>query len=126
MHFFGFDYIDYRKFHVSSCNITLLFMNFFYSKAFQAGKRLLIVQCNAGRKHNHLISYARHRVPLLQETVTHLKEPSSYVVFVIHIPHHHIDTTVFGLQGGQWLSAHIDDLRERHLQMYNVWSSYST
>ena len=119
MYFFGFDYIDYRKFHVSSCNITLLFTNFFYySKAFKSGKRLLIVQCNAGRKHNHLISYARHRVPLLQETVTHLKEPSFYVIFVIHIPRHHIDTTVFGLQGGQWLSAHIDDLRESNIAPY--------
>ena len=29
VYFFGFDYIDYRKFHVSSCNITLLFTNFF-------------------------------------------------------------------------------------------------
>ena len=93
-------------------------MNSFYSEAFQSRKRLLIVQCSAGRKHNNLISYARYRVPLLQETVTHLKEPSSYVVFVIHIPRHHIDTSVFGLQGGQWLSAHIDDLRESNIAPY--------
>ena len=47
-----------------------------------------------------------------------MKEPSFYVVFVIHIPRHHVDTTVFGLQGGQWLSAHIDDLRESNIAPY--------
>ena len=110
-----YDYIDYRKSHVSSCDRIL---NSFYSKAFQSRKRLLIVQCSAGRKYNHLISYARYRVPLLQETETNLKESSSYVVFVIHLPRHHIDTSVFGLQGGQWLSAHIDDLRESNIAPY--------
>ena len=94
------------------------FYESFHSEAFESRKRLLIIQCRAGSKHNHLISYARYRVPLLQETVTHKKDPNSYVVFVTHIPRRHIDTSVVGLQGGQWLSAHIDDLRESNIAPY--------
>ena len=100
-----------------SLDITEYF-NPFYSEAFESRKRLLIVQCTTGSKQNHLISYARYRVPLLQETVTHKKDASSYVVFVIHIPRCHTDTSVVGLQGGQWLSAHIDDLRESSIAPY--------
>ena len=111
--FLGFD--SYKMLNGSDCNF---FCESFHSEAFESRKRLLIIQCRAGSKHNHLISYARYRVPLLQETVTHKKDPSSYVVFVTHIPRRHIDTSVVGLQGGQWLSAHIDDLRESNIAPY--------
>ena len=95
-----------------------------FSEALESRKRLLIVQCSAGRKYDHLIAYARYRVPLLQETVTPQRDPTSLVVFIIYIPRRHIDTSLVGLQGGHWLSAHIDDLREGSVATFSAMGKH--
>lgn len=90
----------------------------YLSEVFESRKRLLLIQCSAGRKYDHLIAYARYRVPLLQETITRKKDPTCLVVFIIYIPCYQIDTSLVGLQGGHWLSAHIDDIREGTIETF--------
>lgn len=96
----------------------------YLSEVFESRKRLLLIQCGAGRKYDHLIAYARYRVPLLQETITRQKDPTCLVVFVIYIPRRQIDTSLVGLQGGHWLSAHIDDIREGTIETFSAMGKH--
>lgn len=71
-------------------------------------KRLLIIQCAKGHEHTDLIACARYRV--MDERKSDKRQGDTHVVFIVQLPRFSGGTSFAAFQGGQWISAHIDDL----------------
>ena len=75
---------------------------------------LLIIQCDCGQLCGELIACARYRVEDEREKAKkHICSPT-HVLFIIHYPHKPgitARTSFVGFQGGNWIYAHIDDIR---------------
>lgn len=101
----------------------------------------MIIQCDSGHLHSNLIACARHKVideiviPQSQGKNISNAEPQEqvnvvpnlenddeksngvkrsniiHVVFVVQLPRKSGGTNFVGFQGGNWISAHLDDLR---------------
>ena len=82
-----------------------------YREVFQAendSDQLLIVQCDGGHQNVDLIACARYRVT--DERRHKQTQGLTHVVFLIQLPRIAGGTSFASFQGGQWISAHIDDL----------------
>ncbi|XP_077980160.1 E3 ubiquitin-protein ligase rnf213-alpha-like [Glandiceps talaboti] len=86
---------------------------FFRDPDMAAEERLLLVQCDSGDENTNLIACSRYIVQ--DERAQAIKQNKglwqpAHVVFIIQLPR--IAGGCFdGLQGGKWLSVHLDELR---------------
>ena len=75
--------------------------------------RLLIIQCESGHICGDLIACARYRIEDEREKVYPSAKGKAHVLFIIHLPCRGevLRSSFVGFQGGQWVSAHIDDIQ---------------
>ncbi len=82
--------------------------------------KLLIIQCDSGHLYGDLVACARYRIDDERERAL-LQRKSDYgvthVLFIVNLPRKESDTSrsgskMVGFQGGAWISAHIDDIRQ--------------
>ena len=69
----------------------------------------MIVQCDNGHQNSDLIACARYRV--IDERKKEDILGINHVAFVVQLPRISGGTSFASFQGGQWISAHIDDLK---------------
>ena len=82
--------------------------------------KLLIIQCDSGHLYGDLIACARYRVDDERERALLHKRShhgATHVLFIVNLPRRESDTSrrgskMVGFQGGVWISAHIDDIRQ--------------
>ena len=75
--------------------------------------RLLIIQCDSGHLYGDLIACARYRIDDERERAHARAKGRIHVLFIIHLPRRGdvIGSSFVGFQGGQWVSAHINELQ---------------
>lgn len=81
---------------------------------------MLIIQCDSGHLYGDLIACARYRVDDEREKALLLRKSDygvTHVLFIVHLPRKELETrksgsSFVGFQGGAWISAHIDDIRQ--------------
>lgn len=72
----------------------------------------MIIQCDSGHTNGDLIACARYRIYDLRADVRDMDEQQvTHILFIIHLPHQVINSSLVGFQGDLWISSHIDDLR---------------
>ena len=70
--------------------------------------RLLVIQCTKADENIDLIACARYRV--MDERKKKESNGVTHIVFIVQLPRVNGGTSFSSFQGGQWVSAHIDDL----------------
>ncbi|XP_077980164.1 E3 ubiquitin-protein ligase rnf213-alpha-like [Glandiceps talaboti] len=96
--------------------------DFFTDSNLSLMERLLLVQCDSGDENTNLIACSRYIVQ--DERAQAIKQNKglwqpAHVVFIIQLPR--IAGGCFdGLQGGKWLSVHIDELRPPHANLPKI------
>ena len=70
--------------------------------------RLLIIQCTKADENIDLIACARYRV--MDERKKKETNGVTHILFIVQLPRVNGGTSFSSFQGGQWVSAHIDDL----------------
>ena len=83
----------------------------FCSEVFTANtehNRLLIIQCTKADENFDLIACARYRV--MDERKKKETNGVTHILFIVQLPRVNGGTSFSSFQGGQWVSAHIDDL----------------
>ena len=75
--------------------------------------RLLIIQCDSGHLYGDLIACARYRIDDERERARACAKGRTHVLFIIHLPRRGdvVGSSFVGFQGGQWVSAHIDEIQ---------------
>ena len=84
--------------------------------------KLLIIQCDSGHLYGDLVACARYRVDDEREKAILQRKSHhgvTHVLFIVNLPRKESDTSrsgskMVGFQGGAWISAHIDDIRQSH------------
>lgn len=75
---------------------------------------LLIIQSDSGHIYGDLIACSHYRIEDEREKAKKHTASRTHVLFIIHLPHKYDSTTrssFVGFQGGNWIYAHIDDIR---------------
>ena len=75
--------------------------------------RLLIIQCDSGHLYGDLLACARYRIDDERERARAHAKGRTHVLFIIHLPRKGdvVGSSFVGFQGGQWVSAHINELQ---------------
>ncbi|XP_070579262.1 E3 ubiquitin-protein ligase rnf213-alpha-like [Ptychodera flava] len=86
----------------------------FFKDSGRSQERMLIVQCESGNENNNLIACSRYIVHDERDDAMKQAEeeawPPAHIVYIIQLPRTS-GGTFDGLQGGEWMCVHIDDLR---------------
>ena len=80
---------------------------------------LIVIQCDSGHLNGDLIACARYRIDdqSFNKRLSSNRDGqigascNTHVLFLIHLPHKVVNSSLGGFQGLPWMCAHIDDLR---------------
>ncbi len=106
--------------HRYDCNKHYSSPAFNHSGNIHPTDKLLIIQCDSGHLYGDLVACARYRVDDEREKALRQRRPHhgvTHVLFIVNLPRNKSDTgrsgsKMVGFQGGAWISAHIDDIRQ--------------